>query len=132
LTLDYWETGLAGSYLKTTDSLAAFSPKERAAMKKVTRLKIAPVTFLVLLVLLAYVAVHRKGITTEKAGDEAVGVVVRLEGMVVRDEYATVAFLALLALIAFVTWTTLRANGGEDKAMPAATESSASDKTPLR
>jgi hypothetical protein len=39
---------------------------------------------------------------------------------------------SLMALFAFVTWTVLRANEGEDKAMPAARESSASDKTAFR
>jgi hypothetical protein len=42
---------LAASYLRTTDSQPAFSPKERVTMKKVTRLKIGPVALLLLLVL---------------------------------------------------------------------------------
>jgi hypothetical protein len=123
---------LTGPYLRTTDSLPAFSPKERVAMNNVTRLKIGPVALLVLLALLTLLAVQRRGLTAEEAEDEAVGAVVKMKHRVVRYEYATVAFLALMALLAFVTWTALRANEGEDKATPPARESSASDKTAFR
>jgi hypothetical protein len=111
---------LAGPYLRTTDSQPAFSPKERVAMKKVTRLKIGPVALLVLLALLTLLVVKRKHLTAEEAVDDAVRPVVKLEERVIRDERGAVAFLALMALLAFVTWTALRANEGEDKAMPPA------------
>ena len=98
-------------------------------MKKVTRLKIGPVALLVLLALLTFLVVHRHGLTAKEAEDEAVGAVVQLEDTAVRDRYVAVALLALVALFAFVTWTALRAKEGEDKTMPLAGESSASDKT---
>jgi hypothetical protein len=123
---------LAGSYLRATDSLPAFSPKERVAMKKVTRLKIGPVALLVVLALLTVLVVHRKGLTAKEAEDEAVGAVVKLEDTVARDRYVAVAFLTLVALFAFVTWTALRAKEGEDKTMPPAGEPSASDTTAPR
>jgi hypothetical protein len=123
---------LAGPYLRTTDSQPAFSPKEHVAMKKETRLKIGPVALLVLLVLLMVLVVKRRHLTAEEAQDDAERAVVKLEGTVVRDERAAVAFLALMALFAFVTWTALRANEGEDKAMPPARESSASGTTAFR
>jgi hypothetical protein len=130
--LAYWDTVLAGSYLRITDSLPAFSPKERVAMKKVTRRKVWPVALLVVLALLTYLAVHRKGETVEEAEDEAVEVAVKLEDKVGRDDYVVAAFLGVTALFAFVMWTALRAKEGEDKAMPPARESSASDKTAFR
>jgi hypothetical protein len=74
----------------------------------------------------------RKDHTAEEAEDDAVRAVVKLEGAVDRDDCAAVAILALMALFAFVTWTALRANGGEDKAMPPVRESSASDTTAFR
>jgi hypothetical protein len=123
---------LAGSYLRTTDNQPAFSPKERVAMKKVTRLKIGPVTLLVLLALLTLLVVKRQHLTAEEAEDDAVRAVVKLEDTVVRDKYAAVAFLALMALFAFVTWTALRADEGGDKAMPPASGSSASDTMAFR
>ena len=98
-------------------------------MEKVTRLKIGPVALLVLLALLTFLVVKRQYLTAEDAEDAAVRPVVKLEDTVVRDEYAAVAFMALVALFAFVTWTALRAKEGEDKTMPLAGESSASDKT---
>jgi len=84
-------------------------------MNKAMRLKIGPVAVLVLLALLTILAVHRKGLTAAEAETEAVGTVVKVEDMAVRDEFATVAFLALLALFAFVTWTALRTNKAEDR-----------------
>ena len=98
-------------------------------MKNVTRLKVGPIALLVLLALLTLLVVKRRHLTAEEAEDDAVRVVVKLEHTVVRDAYAAVAFLALVALFAFVTWTALRAKEGEDKTMPLAGESSASDKT---
>jgi hypothetical protein len=98
-------------------------------MNKVTWQKSRLVAVLVLLALLTFLAVHRNGLTSKDAEDEAVGEVVKLRDMVLFDDYATVAFLALMVLFAFVTWTVLRANQGEDKAMPPGRESSASDKT---
>jgi hypothetical protein len=123
---------LAGSYLRTTDSQPAFSPKEGVAMKKVTRLKIGPVALLVLLALLTLLVVKRKHLTAEKAEDEAVRAVVKLENTVVRDKHAAVAFLAVIALFGFVMWTALRANEGEAKAKPPAREPSASGTTAFR
>ena len=101
-------------------------------MKKVTRRKVWPVALLVVLALLTYLAVHRKGETVEEAEDEAVEVAVKLEDKVGRDDYVVAAFLGVTALFAFVMWTALRAKEGEDKAMPPARESSASDKTAFR
>ena len=98
-------------------------------MNKVTWQKSRLVAVLVLLALLTFLAVHRNGLTSKDAEDEAVGEVVKLRDMVLFDDFATVAFVALIALFAFVTWTVLRANHGEDKAMPPGRESSASDKT---
>jgi hypothetical protein len=99
---------------------------------KLTRLKVGPVALLVLLVLLTFLVVHRRGLTTAEAEGETVGAVVKLEDGVARDQYAAVAFVALAALFGFVMWAALRANAGEDKVMPPAGESSASDKTAVR
>jgi hypothetical protein len=99
---------------------------------KLTRLKVGPVALLVLLVLLTFLVVHRRGLTAAEAEGEAEGAVVKVEDTVARDEYAAVAFLALVALFGFVTWTALRAHEGEGKAMPPAGESSASDKAASR
>jgi len=63
-------------------------------MKKVTRLKLGPVTLLVLLALLTLLVVKREHLTAEEAEDDAVRAVVKLEDTVVRDKYAAVAFLA--------------------------------------
>ena len=123
---------LAGSYLRTTDRLPAFSPKERVAMKKETGLKIGPVAVLVLLVLLTFLVVKRRSLTAQEAVDDAVRAVVKVEDKVVRHERAAIALLAVMALFAFVAWTALRANEGEDKAMPPARESSESGTTAFR
>jgi hypothetical protein len=101
-------------------------------MKKATRLKIGPVAALLLLALLTLLIVKRKNLTAEEAEDDALRPVVTLESTVVRDDYAAVAFLALLALFAFVIWTALRANEGDDKAIPPARESNASGTTAFR
>jgi hypothetical protein len=97
-------------------------------MQELTQLRIAPVALLVLPVLLAYLAVHRNGLTAPEADGEVVGTVAQLEGMVVRDAFAVVAFLVLLASFAFVAWTVLRPKGGKGKAVPPAGESSATDR----
>jgi hypothetical protein len=97
-------------------------------MRKMTRLKIGPVAVLVLLALLVLVAVYRQRHTDE----EPVGAVVKLGDRVVHDSHATVAVVVLAALFAFVMWTALRANEREDKAIPPARESSASDSTAPR
>jgi hypothetical protein len=115
-----------GAHLRTTDSRPAFSPKERLAMRKWTRLTIGPVAVLVLLALLTLLVVKRKHLTAEEAVDESVRVVVRLDERVASDKYGAVAFLALMALLAFVTWSALGANEAEDEATPPARESSAS------
>jgi hypothetical protein len=101
-------------------------------MKQGTRLTIGPVALLALLALLTLLVVKRKDLTAEEAEADAVRTVVQLEGTVDRDDYSAVAFLALLALGAFVTWTALRANKGEAKAMPPARKSSASGPTEFR
>ena len=92
-------------------------------MRKIARLKISPVAVLVLLALLVLVAVYRQRHTDE----EPVGAVVNLGDRAVHDSHATVAVVILVALFAFVMWTALRANERQDKAMPPAGESSASD-----
>jgi hypothetical protein len=89
-------------------------------MKKLPRLVIVPVTVLVLLALLTLLAVDRKA-------EEAAGAAVNVANRVVHDSHATVAVVGLVALFVFVMWTALRAKEGEDKAMPAASESRASD-----
>src|SRR5262245_18911246 len=101
-------------------------------MKTGTRLKIGPVALLVFLALLTLLVVKRQHLTTEEAQDDTVRTVVKLKDTVVRHERAAVAFLALMALFAFVTWTALRANKEEDKAMPPDRESSASGTTEFR
>jgi hypothetical protein len=101
-------------------------------MKKVTRLKIAPVALLVLLALLTLLVVKRQTLTAEEAEDDAVRTAVKVEDTVVRDVVAAVALLALVALFAFVTWKALRGKEGEDKPMPPAKESSASGTTAFR
>jgi hypothetical protein len=90
-------------------------------MKKVTPHKRGLVAVLVLLALLTYLRVHRRGLTEKEAENEAVGAVVKLKDMVIYDRYAPVAILALVAMFAFVAWTVLRANKGEDKSIPPAT-----------
>jgi hypothetical protein len=99
-------------------------------MQKVTQLKIGPLVLLVVLALLAYLAVHRNGLTDKQAEDEAVGEVVKLGDAVGRDDFRAVALLALLALGAFVAWTVLRAKRGEDKPMAPTKESRASGPPP--
>ena len=98
-------------------------------MGKGTRLKIGPVAVLVLLALLTLLVVKRRHLTAEEAVDEAARPAVKLWDTVVRHERAAVAFIVLAALFGFVTWTALRANQGEDKAVPPAKESSASGTT---
>jgi hypothetical protein len=101
-------------------------------MKQMTRLKYGPAVVLVLLALLALLVLHRKGLTAEEAkgltAEEAVGAVVKVEDTARRDRHVGVALVGLVALFAFVTWTALRANEGEDQAMPPAGEPSAGDK----
>jgi hypothetical protein len=87
-------------------------------MKKVTRREIRLVAFLVLLVLVTYLAVHRNGLTVKEAEDEAVGEIVKVGRMVVLDKFAIVASLVLVTLFGFVAWTVLRGHEGEDTAMP--------------
>jgi hypothetical protein len=98
----------------TTDSQPAISPRERVAMKKMTRL----LALLVVLSLLALLVAKPKHLTTEEAVDDAVGTAEKVEDTAVRQKYVAVAFLVLLALLAFVTWTALRAKEGQDRAMP--------------
>ena len=98
-------------------------------MGKGARLKIGPVAVLVLLALLTLLVVKRRHLTAEEAADEAARPVVKLLDTVVRHERAAVAFIVLAALFGFVTWTALRANQGEDKAVPPAKESGASGTT---
>ena len=87
-------------------------------MGKGTRLRIGPVAGLVLLALLTLLVVKRKHLTAKEAEDDAVRTAVQLGDTVDRDKYAAVALIALVALFAFVMWSALRANKGEDKAMP--------------
>jgi hypothetical protein len=101
---------------------------ERVAMRNGTRRNLRPVVVLALLVLLALVAVHRRGVTAQEAEDEAVGAVVKVDDAAFRHEFAGVAIVGLMALFAYVMWAALRARE-EDKAMPQASESGASEKT---
>ena len=123
---------LAGSYLRTTANLPVFSPKERMAMKKVTGLKVGPFAVLVVLVLVAYLAVHREPMTLEHAEDEAIEVSVDAVKKAGRDRHVIVAIVGLIALFAFVFWTAARAKEREDKPMPRARESNARDKPAFR
>jgi hypothetical protein len=109
-----------------SEAFLSGAPKERVAMKKMTGLKIGPVALLVLLALLTFLVVKRRGLTADEVEGDAVRVLFKVEDAVTRHEHAAVAFLAVIALFAFVMWTALRANAGEDKAVPAAKESSAS------
>jgi hypothetical protein len=83
-----------------------------------TRRTIRLVALLVLLALVAYLAAHRKGLTTNQAVGEAAGTVVEGGSMAARDRYAIVASLVLVALFGFVMWTAVRANKGEHAAPP--------------
>jgi hypothetical protein len=98
-------------------------------MNRVTRLRVGPFAVVLVLVLLAYLAVHRRGVTEEEAEGEVVGTAVQVGDNAVRDKYAAVAVVGLVALFGFVTWAALRAPEGEDQAMPPAGESRAGDNT---
>jgi hypothetical protein len=89
-------------------------------MKKVTERRTGLVALLVLLALLTVLAVKRRHLTTEEATDDTVRVVVKVQNTILHDKYALLAVLALITLFVFVTWTALRANQGEDQAMPPA------------
>jgi hypothetical protein len=94
-------------------------------MNKGTRFNTAPgALLLILLATLILLAVHKRLTTAEEVEKAAVTV----EHHAVRDSHSQVAVIAVVALFAYVTWTVLRANRGEAKAMPPAKESSASDK----
>jgi hypothetical protein len=108
----------------TMAPLKPFSLKECVLMEKVARLRVGPFVLLMLLVLLALLAVHRRGLKSQ----EAEGVVANLDDTE-RDQYKAVAVLGLVALFAFVTWIAFSANRREDKAVPSAEAPSASDKT---
>ena len=98
-------------------------------MTKNTPFSIAPgAILLVLLATLTLLAVQKRLTTAEETEKAAV----KVEVNVVRDSYSKVVVIALVALFAFVTWTALRANEGEDKAMPPARESSESGTTAFR
>jgi hypothetical protein len=102
------------------------------AMKNVTGLRVAPFAVLVVLLLLAYLAVHREAMTLERAEDEAMDVPADVVKNVGRDKYVAVAIVGVIALFAFVIWTALRARAREDEATPQARESNLSDKTASR
>jgi hypothetical protein len=89
-------------------------------MKNVTQRRIGPVALLVLLALLALLVVKRRYLTVEEATDETVRAVVKVENTLFHDQDAVVILLALITMFAFVTWTVLRANRGEDQALPPA------------
>ena len=93
-------------------------------MKKDTRLNIAPGALLLILLAMLILLAIRKRLTTAEEVDKAVG---KVEHAVVRDSHLRVAVVVMVAFFAYITWTVLRANRGEDKAMPPAKESSASD-----
>ena len=86
-------------------------------MKNVTRLKIGPVALLVLLGLLALLVVK-----PEKAEDDVVQTVVKVEDTVVHDQFALGAFLVLTAMCVFLAWAAFRASEAEDKGTPPARE----------
>jgi hypothetical protein len=94
-------------------------------MKKDTRFNVAPVALLMLLGVAMLLVVHN-------AVDDAEKAFVKVEDSAAHDSYSTVAIVGTVALFAYVTWTVLRANRGEAKAMPPAKESSASDNTAPR
>jgi hypothetical protein len=84
---------------------------------KMTRQTSRVVALLVFLVLVAYLAVHRNGLTDKEAAGEAVGQVVTVQRTAARDRYVMVASVGLVALFGFVMWTALR-NNREDEAKP--------------
>jgi hypothetical protein len=94
-------------------------------MKKESRSTIAPVALVLVLAVLVLLVVNRKPVTTEEAEVGAVQEVVKLENMILKDDYTVAAFLTLIALFALVIWTGFRAER-EGKAKPPAKESSAS------
>jgi hypothetical protein len=94
-------------------------------MKKESRLKVAPFALLVLLVMLTLLVVKRVDLTAEEAEVDTEREVGKLGNTLLKDGHAAVAFLVVMALFALVMWAALRANKGEDKAMPPAQESSA-------
>jgi hypothetical protein len=101
-------------------------------MNKPTRFKSGSVAVLVLLALLTFLVLQRKGLTAKEAEDEAVGEVVLAENAVIGDPITAGVVLVMVVLFGFVTWTAIRANDREDKAMPPTRESSASDNMTLR
>jgi hypothetical protein len=103
----------------TTGNQPAFSPKERVAMKKDTRLKLSPGAILLILVSMLILLAVRKRLTTAEEVDKAVS---KVGHAVLRDSHSRAAIIVVVALFAYVTWTVLRANRREAK------ESSASDK----
>ena len=86
---------------------------------------------LLLLALLALLAIHRHGLT-DQAAERGERAVVRVKDVAIYNEHRFAAVLTLMAIFAFVIWTALRANQGENKAMPPARESSSRNKTALR
>jgi hypothetical protein len=107
-------------------------PKETVAMSKATPRSIRLFALLVLVVLVAYLAVHRHGLTANQATGEAGGEVIQAGSMATRDGYAIVASLVFVALVGFVAWTVLRASKGEDEAVPPAKEPDTGDITKPR
>ena len=103
-------------------------------MKRVARIRFGTVALLVLLALLTLlvVRVKRTQLMAGEAEDAAVRPVVNLVDMLVRHEYAAVAFLVLVALFAYVTWTVLRAHKWKDEAKPPAKASRPSGTAELR
>jgi len=93
-------------------------------MKKDTRLNLSPGAILFILLAMLILLAVRKRLTTAEEVDKAAG---KVGHAFIRDSHARVAIVVLVALFAYVTWTVLRANRGEAKAMPPAEESSASD-----
>jgi hypothetical protein len=98
-------------------------------MQNASRNNARIITLLVLLSLLLVLLAKRRALTIDEAESDAVQDVVKVQDTVIGDDYVAVVVLAVVALFGFVLWTAIRANQVEDKAMPPASGSSASDTT---
>jgi hypothetical protein len=95
-------------------------------MKRVKRLNIAPVIFVLLLILVALLWVERRGVMFDEAVGDAARPVFTVEHAVLRDNYAGAAFLLVVALFSFLVWAVLTegeergdtGNGGQEPHVP--------------
>jgi len=90
-----------------------------------SRLTIAPVAVLVLLVVLALLAAKRNQLTADEVIIDFARIVRKVEYTIVKHEGATVAAIVLTALFLYVLLS-IDADDRQDKATPRAADSSAS------